>query len=373
MMMNMKDFSNPDLNGISIYLTLNPDEGAFLGQEYRIQLVLSIIALFINVIIYAYAYSSRERFCPHVTMFRTMMFIDTLNSIGYLLDAFTTLINKNLMDLENGVVISSEILVPVQKCTSDKPYSFFILLSRQWTAMLTLVMGLERFLFVAYPLWFKVVRVRRTPIVLFTLSFVLLSACIGYTNSLFIQPFEWTFYTCENTWAYGDNYGFFQAGLIIAQQYFGWFFCFYAWCVVRRRNALRHFGSNRIRLQSERRKIRKAIWMISAMTLFNGFPEISIVVLRLISEFGLQRIKIIVSQFFICKCFANIILYFVLDRMGPGIIGLFKKWWIKRRKMRVEPSDSVASVSYYVNNRIGGKFKTNSKNRQLQTRLSRQR
>lgn len=64
------------------------------------------------------------------------------------------------MDLENGVVISNEIFISVSKCTSDKPYSFFILLSRQWTAMLTLVMGLERFLFVAYPLWFKVVRVR---------------------------------------------------------------------------------------------------------------------------------------------------------------------------------------------------------------------
>ena len=71
--------------------------------------MLSIIALFINVIIYAYAYSSRERFCPHVTMFRTMMFIDTLNSIGYLLDAFTTLINSRYFIWKGALHVHEEI------------------------------------------------------------------------------------------------------------------------------------------------------------------------------------------------------------------------------------------------------------------------
>lgn len=58
------------------------------------------------------------------------------------------------------------------------------------------------------------------------------------------------------------------------------------------------------------------------MSLFNGLPEASLVGLRLISQFGLQRMKLTVNQVFLCKCFANIVMYFVLDRMGPGIVGL---------------------------------------------------
>lgn len=51
-------------------------------------------------------------------------------------------------------------LVSINECASAKPYLFLQLLGRQWPAAIVLVMGLERFLFVVYPLWFRVIRVR---------------------------------------------------------------------------------------------------------------------------------------------------------------------------------------------------------------------
>lgn len=53
--------------------------------------------------------------------------------------------------LENGTVAD---------CVAQRPYLFIVLACRQWAALLVFIMGLERLLFVCYPLWFRSIRIR---------------------------------------------------------------------------------------------------------------------------------------------------------------------------------------------------------------------
>lgn len=218
---------------------------------------------------------------------------------------------------------------------------------------------------------------RRGPIIAFTLTFVLMSASIGYTNSLFVNPQELSHSTCEVTWAFSDNYGFVgwlqltvhlpqrllrwcQCFIIIVPQLLGWVFNFYAYCVAKRSSALLHFGNNRNKMNSERRKtrwvqirrtlspptdcgwdgfvwrlssrparlraaFRKAMWLLTGMTVFGASPQIGIVVLRLMSQWQLQPLKILVGQAYIAKCCANVTLYFYMTRRSRGLLEMVKR------------------------------------------------
>lgn len=129
-------------------------------------------------------------------------------------------------------------------------------MARQWIAVLALIVGIERFLFVAYPLWFKVIRVHRAPVILFLIFFVAMSSSIGYTNGLVVVPHEKIHFSCNWVFAFGDDYGWAQSILIIASLIAAWFFNFYAQYILREERALAHFGNNRLKITSERRKIK---------------------------------------------------------------------------------------------------------------------
>ncbi|KAF7635791.1 hypothetical protein Mgra_00004704, partial [Meloidogyne graminicola] len=56
---------------------------------YRIQLILSIIALLINLIICLYSFYIFDCYNPHTTMWKTQLIIDIFISIGYIFDSFS--------------------------------------------------------------------------------------------------------------------------------------------------------------------------------------------------------------------------------------------------------------------------------------------
>ncbi|KAE9553619.1 hypothetical protein FO519_003164 [Halicephalobus sp. NKZ332] len=189
-----------------------------LCQAYKVTVTASVIAFIINIVVCTYSFTG-STFSPNTAIFRTNLVIDIISCVGFMLDSFSTLLNipgssrvtqKDTLKSPNPLdilTINDDHFVRINDCAVYKPFLFLILLSRQWISMIMLVVGLERLLYICYPLWFRAIRVRRTPIVLFTLCFSLLSSSIAYTNSLFVSPDEITYYSCEVTWAFGDNYG----------------------------------------------------------------------------------------------------------------------------------------------------------------------
>ncbi|KAI1726340.1 hypothetical protein DdX_03056 [Ditylenchus destructor] len=315
---------------------------------YRVQLALAVISLFINVMICIYAFSG-DAFSPHTAMFRTLVLIDVFSGLGYILDAFAALLHQEPMLKEQvGTEAAFHEFITVSDCSIYRPYLFLLLISRQWSSVIILIMGFERFLFVTYPLWFKSIRVRRGPIIVFTLMFATMSASVGYINSLFVAPEEMAHFSCELTWAFGDNYGFFQSFFITVPQVLGFLFNTYASWFVSRDTALLKFGNNRTKLNGERRKIRKAKCILTTTVICGCFPQVGLIVLRFVSRWQFETIKLLVSQLFLVKCVGNIFMYRIMARKGRGIIYAAKLWMKKRSKRRVDPNESVTSISYVV-------------------------
>uniref|UniRef100_A0AC34REA7 G-protein coupled receptors family 1 profile domain-containing protein n=1 Tax=Panagrolaimus sp. JU765 TaxID=591449 RepID=A0AC34REA7_9BILA len=331
-----------------------------LCLSYKITVLIAALGIAINFLVCVYAFAATT-FSPNTAIFRATLIIDVISCAGYLLDATSTLVNipgtgriqykdgTTIQNLPNSYTLSKEMhMVKVNDCAVYKPFLFFILLARQWISMIMLVMGLERLLFVCYPLWFRAIRVRRTPIVLFTLCFSLLSSSIAYTNSIFINPDEDTYYSCEVTWAFGDNYGWCQSFLIVFEQFLAWGFVVYSFTIAMKRSAILRFGNQREKLIMERKRIRRAMWLISATLLFCGLPQFILFLLRFYWNWRFAIVKQYISIFFNLKCFANILLFFVLGDHKKTFIRLMKSLFTRKDKRRIEACDSVISVSYYV-------------------------
>ncbi|CAD5220454.1 unnamed protein product [Bursaphelenchus okinawaensis] len=319
----------------------------FFCYMYILQAILSIIGFIVNLIICIFAFSG-DRFSPHTAMTRALLWADVMSSFAYIADSISSLLQRNA-----DIVLGPPQFeyVSISTCASNKPQLFFLQIGRQWRSVIILIMGVERYLFITYPLWFKVVRVRRLPILIFTTCYVLLSAGIAYTNALVIDPTELTHFSCEVTWAFGDNYGWCQSGMVIVAITVAFLLNYYARYVVRKDTALLHFGNNRPRLNNEKRKIRKAMWLISATLITCVIPQVLLVVLRALDQRGLQKWKLLVSQLFLLKFIANFVLMAKLSRVGPQLSFFAPRFCCSMtlRKARVDHNDSIASVSYYVN------------------------
>ncbi|KAL7078609.1 hypothetical protein ACQ4LE_002316 [Meloidogyne hapla] len=241
---------------------------------YRFQLGIAIIALFINLIICIYSFIVVDCYNPHTSMWRTQLILDIFIAIGYILDSFSFISLENSLSENNNYLISQppqtnisslQQLIKltnntVTDCNNKKPHLFLLLVCRQWAAILVFIMGLERVLFLCYPLWFRSIRVSKGPINTFVLFFVLFSAGIAYTNVSMVCPYEPAHFTCEVTWAFGVDYGYISNGLIILFQLFGFIFLIIAAIFVHRQDwPLRRFGGNRNKVISEKRKIRYLI------------------------------------------------------------------------------------------------------------------
>uniref|UniRef100_A0A7E4V8D5 G_PROTEIN_RECEP_F1_2 domain-containing protein n=1 Tax=Panagrellus redivivus TaxID=6233 RepID=A0A7E4V8D5_PANRE len=180
--------------------------------------------------------------------------------------------------------------------------------------MIMLIIGLERILFIVYPLWFRNIRIRRTPIVLFTLSFSFISCVIAYTNSIIVSPNEETYYSCEPTWAFGENYGWCQSAMIISFQVGGLLLSLYAMYVSFLPRSILHFGNQYEKLIIERRRVFKSILIILLTVLFNSIPQGILLMLYLKAPTQFTAIKQIVSSVTCIKCVGNLYLYLLLTR-----------------------------------------------------------
>ncbi|KAI6218643.1 hypothetical protein M3Y99_01696400 [Aphelenchoides fujianensis] len=319
---------------------------------YSTELVLGVFALAVNVFIMLYAFSG-DRFNPHTAMVRLLLFVDVLASIGHVLEALGGVLEKSA-EITEAVGPPDVQFISVSNCIVYRPYLFLFLMARQWGGLVALIMGLERFLFICYPLWFKVVRVRRLPIVVFSICFIFLSASIGYTNALVVTPNEGIHFTCESTWAFGDNFGWCQTAFIFGTWAVGWSFTYYSHTVAAEERALMRFGNNRTRMASERRKIRKAMYILSITLVFACVPQIAVVVLRLMSRWRLQQWKLGVQLSFLLKVFVNIQFVRKLGR-GSSIWVVMSRIFcccckpVRRpRNVVADNVESVASISKYV-------------------------
>uniref|UniRef100_A0AC35GEQ5 G-protein coupled receptors family 1 profile domain-containing protein n=1 Tax=Panagrolaimus sp. PS1159 TaxID=55785 RepID=A0AC35GEQ5_9BILA len=296
-----------------------------LCSAFKTTMVFAIFAFVINIILCTYAFSHTS-YSPLTVIFRLLLVIDGIHSAGYMLDSFSVLLNlpgNSRTDFKEypgftveqtyALLSKDKHMVRIIDCAVYKPFLFFILLARQWSAMIAFVIGLERSLQIFYPLWFKTIKLKRTPIVLFTLSFNLLSCSIAYINSLFVSPLEETYYSCEVTWAFGENYGWCQSAVIIAEYLGGWILSGYAFCITQRPSALIHFGNQKEKISAERRRTRKALWLTTACLIFNGLPQGGLMLLRMRSNYNDADLKQYVASMFLAKSVANIFLHFIVN------------------------------------------------------------
>ncbi|KAL3123077.1 hypothetical protein niasHT_006105 [Heterodera trifolii] len=366
---------------------------------FHIQSVFGFCSLAINFVLILYAFCAGDCYNPHTSMWRSMLVVDILATAGFILDAESALKLQELsvsalphfpsvdgssqfvpsattttttttaapLALDSSTVQSQAHPNPfkagppytvydiangnftVLGCTAQRPYLFLTLIARQWAALLVLFMGLERLLFVLYPLWLRSIRMNVAPLNVFIVFFALFSTGIAYTNATYVAAFEQTHFSCEATWAFGEDYGWFFFGIVIAPQALGCLFCIIAYFMVHHEHALRKFGGNRMKLASEKRKLRKIKWLLITSSSFVAFPQMLLLFLQLIAPQEMFLIKMLISQLFLAKCFGNILMYNrAIASTRFGFIELLKQWWDKRRKSRVNPTEAVNSVSFLV-------------------------
>ncbi|KAI6175464.1 hypothetical protein M3Y97_00691800 [Aphelenchoides bicaudatus] len=318
---------------------------------YNTELALSIATFVITLFIFVFAFSG-DRFNPHTAMMRAFLFGDLVHSFALMMESLTALLPEDV-SIRHSLGPPRAMFVSISECVIFRPYLFLISMSRQWIAVLALIVGLERFLFICYPLWFKVVRVRRIPIIMFVTCYVALSSSIGYTNSLVVAPDEQIHFTCDSTWAFGDHFGWCQAFVIIVSVTVGWCLNYYAFTVASEERSLMLFGNNRGKMNSERRKIRKAMWMLTIVLICVVLPQIAIVCLRLIDRWRFQPLKLIANQVFMLKALGNMLMVRQLSR-GSSIWKVSVRIWcccfkpVRKTRQVVDNCESIASISKYV-------------------------
>lgn len=186
-------------------LTSDPLPGEGLYKfAYILQLSLSSSASLINFLMAVIAFVGDSHFTPYQPIVRALIFMELLTSGVYVHDAFKSLTHP--MDAGPGGFVS------IRDCSENRSYAYLVIACRQWGAQVIMIMGLERYLFMRYPLWFKTIRLRKCPIIASTLIFTTISVSIAYVNALFVMPNDRAFLTCEPTFAFGD---------------YGWIHCFF--------------------------------------------------------------------------------------------------------------------------------------------------
>ncbi|KAL3121153.1 hypothetical protein niasHT_006058 [Heterodera trifolii] len=156
---------------------------------FHIQSVFGFCSLAINFVLILYAFCAGDCYNPHTSMWRSMKNcpsvpfrtfhpsmvrpnlcrppppqLTTTTAAPLALDSSTVQSQAHpnpfkagppytVYDIANGNFT-------VLGCTAQRPYLFLTLIARQWAALLVLFMGLERLLFVLYPLWLRSIRMK---------------------------------------------------------------------------------------------------------------------------------------------------------------------------------------------------------------------
>uniref|UniRef100_A0A914IB29 G-protein coupled receptors family 1 profile domain-containing protein n=1 Tax=Globodera rostochiensis TaxID=31243 RepID=A0A914IB29_GLORO len=362
------------LPSIVEYFTTDEPWPFFL--TFRIQSVFGFFSLAVNFIVAVYAFGADDCYIPHASLWRSQLVVDIMATAGFILDADSAFKFQEIKlldptsssDASSTMVPTTNALPPtafLQKqanpfktallpysldelvhnftvfaCTEQRPYLFVTLIARQWAALLVLFMGLERLLFVRYPLWIRSIRISVGPNNVFAVFFALFSAGIAYTNAIYVAAFEQTHFSCEASWAFGEDYGWFFYGIVIVPQLLGCGFCIIAYYMIHHEQALRRFGGNRQKLAGEKRKIRKIKWLLITCFAFVAVPQSLLFAFHVFAPKQLFLIKMLISQLFLAKCFGNILMYnraVVSTRFG--LFDMLKQKWDRRRKGRINPTE----------------------------------
>src|SRR4051812_5408896 len=125
-----------------------------IASVYLLQLVLSSTAVASNLLLAIVAFVGDSHFSPYQAMFRVIVFVDLAISGSYLVDS----LDKSLLrPTETGW----DGFVTISDCSNNKVYLYAIIACRQWGSHIILTIGVERLLFMRYPLWFKSIRVQK--------------------------------------------------------------------------------------------------------------------------------------------------------------------------------------------------------------------
>uniref|UniRef100_A0A183CKN9 G_PROTEIN_RECEP_F1_2 domain-containing protein n=1 Tax=Globodera pallida TaxID=36090 RepID=A0A183CKN9_GLOPA len=351
----------------SIVEYFNTDEPWPFFLTFRIQSVFGFFSLAVNFIVAVYAFGVPNCYNPHTSLWQSLLVVDIMATVGFILDADSAFkfqeskpLDPTLSDDASSTMVPTNALPPtafvqaqpnafkmalpysvddlvhnftVFACTEQRPYLFITLIARQWAALLVLFMGLERLLFVRYPLWLRSIQISVGPNNLFAVFFALFSTGIAYTNAIYVAAFEQTHFSCEASWAFGEDYGWFFYGIVILPQLLGCGFCIIAYYMIHHEQALRRFGGNRQKLGREKRNISKVKWLLITCFAFVAVPQLLLFAFHVFAPKQLVLIKMLISQLFLAKCFGNILMYNRAIAMTRfGLFAMLKQKWHRRRK-----------------------------------------
>ncbi|TMS37461.1 hypothetical protein L596_004387 [Steinernema carpocapsae] len=228
-------------------MTVLVDEDVPLFRGTFIFVIVSgFLSFGLNIFIYMLYITSKQ--CrSRNTFFRTIVIADAFNGLSFLMAGLSRLQALVLIEQQQqpDVIQNSDCILRL--------FPIVMLVSRLWPTLIFFIMGLESYLSVHYPLWFRDARIRKPPAIIFSGFFLLVALTIGYANAMFMSPMERGFFTCDQNSTFGSNCGWWFDGFVVVANSVGLALTLRSMAVLSTPTSETLFGHNVTKLQQQRR------------------------------------------------------------------------------------------------------------------------
>ncbi|KAK0397867.1 hypothetical protein QR680_002310 [Steinernema hermaphroditum] len=227
-------------------ITLAEGDVPLFRGTFIFVIITGLLSFGLNIFIYVLYITSKQ--CrSRNTFFRTIVISDAFNGLSFLMAGLSRIQVLVLIDEGHQApsVANSDCILRL--------FPIVLLIARLWPTLIFFIMGLESYLSVHYPLWFRDARIRKPPAIIFSGFFLLVALTIGYANAMFMSPYEPGFFTCDQNSTFGSNCGWWFDGFVIVANSIGLALTLRSMAVLATPTSETLFGHNTSKLQQQRR------------------------------------------------------------------------------------------------------------------------
>uniref|UniRef100_A0A914V1W6 G-protein coupled receptors family 1 profile domain-containing protein n=1 Tax=Plectus sambesii TaxID=2011161 RepID=A0A914V1W6_9BILA len=169
-------------------------------RAYVLYWVIGGIAIFTNIII-VIIFSSSSLLRVKYQLLIALAIGDLINGVAFVFSGVTK--QRIILSMTSKTVM----MWPAWSCTTES-YPGLLILGAQWPACVTLLLGLERFAAVHFPIWYKVNinGKARFKMVVFSVVFSLVSLGVAFAQSYIFFGKNYAYSLCTISGAFGKYY-----------------------------------------------------------------------------------------------------------------------------------------------------------------------
>uniref|UniRef100_A0A914WM96 G-protein coupled receptors family 1 profile domain-containing protein n=1 Tax=Plectus sambesii TaxID=2011161 RepID=A0A914WM96_9BILA len=169
-------------------------------RSYLLYVIIGAIAIFTNIIIVV-IFSSSSLLRIKYQLLIALAIGELINGVAFVVAGVTK--QGLVLSMTNSTVT----MWPVWSCATEW-YPGLLILGAQWPSCVTLLLGLERFAAVHFPVWYKVNMNgnARFKMVVFSVMFSLVSLGVAFAQTYLFFRNDLTTFLCHITGAYGTYY-----------------------------------------------------------------------------------------------------------------------------------------------------------------------